>query len=250
MTRKRSRSLVVLSVLAAIGFAILISLGVWQVQRLEWKEALIARVEAGLKAAPIAAPGPDVWGSLDTTEMEYTPVTLSGRFLNDHEIHVVFTLTAPKGPASGIGFMVMTPFETTDGWTAYVNRGFVPADRADPGTRSGGRIDGITTVTGLLRAPHRTAWFMPSDDVERNQWFSRDPSLFAEAAGFPPDMVAPYIVDAYFDPDLAGGLPQGGETVVSFPNSHLQYAITWFGLAAALVAVFIAFLRQDRRRED
>ena len=73
---------------------------------------------------------------------------------------------------------------------------------------------------------------MPGDSLDRNEWFSRDPKLYATASGLPPDRVAPYIIDAKFDPSLPGGLPQGGETIVDFPNSHLQYAITWFGLAA------------------
>ncbi len=166
---------------------------------------------------------------------------VSGRFDNAHEIHVVYSLTEPKGPAGGVGFFVMTPFTTTDGWLVYVNRGFVPAAKVDPATRSEGQIDGDATVVGLLRAPARRSWFMPADDNVRNQWFSRDPALYAEAQDLPPAKVAPYIIDARFDPTLAGGLPQGGETVVSFPNSHLGYAITWFGLALALAAVYGVF---------
>lgn len=84
-------------------------------------------------------------------------------------------------------------------------------------------------------------WFTPGDDVAGNAWFSRDPKLYATAYGAPSPDVAPYIIDADFDPSLPGGLPQGGETVVDFPNSHLGYAITWFGLALALAGVFVAF---------
>jgi surfeit locus 1 family protein len=82
---------------------------------------------------------------------------------------------------------------------------------------------------------------MPVDDAAGNAWLSRDPALYAEAYGLPAAAVAPYIIDADFDPDLSGGLPQGGETVVDFPNNHLGYALTWFGLAAALAGVFATF---------
>jgi len=242
------RRLAVQGVLAAVGFIILVSLGVWQVQRLQWKEALIARVESRLKAEPVAAPGPGAWPTLDPVAAEYEPVTVTGRYLNDKEAHVVFALTEPKGPIGGIGYMVMTPFETADGWIVYVNRGFVPRDRKDPASRAEGIIDGTTTVTGLLRETSRAAWFSPADNPAHNEWFSRDPAAFATASGLPGDKIAPYIIDVVFDPNLPGGLPQGGETLVSFPNNHLQYAITWFGLAIALAVIFTTFALRQRQR--
>jgi surfeit locus 1 family protein len=241
------RRLLIPGLFAAAGLAVLVSLGVWQLQRLAWKEALIARVESRLGASPVAAPGPAAWPELDLTEAEYQPVTVSGRFLNADEIHVVYTLTGPKGPAGGIGYLVMTPFETDGGWVVYVNRGFVPRDRKDPATRQAGEIEGVTTVVGLLRQPSARAWFTPADNPARNEWFSRDPTVFAAAKGLPAASVAPYVIDAKFDPGLPGGLPQGGETIVSFPNNHLQYAVTWFGLALALIGVFAASARSRLR---
>lgn len=232
------RTLLVPALFAAAGFAILVGLGIWQVERLGWKEGLIARVEGRLEAAPVAAPPPAAWPSLDVAAAEYTPVTATGRYRNADEVHVVYALTDPHGPASGLGYLVMTPLETADGWLVFVNRGFVPRDRKAPATRAEGQVEGTTTVTGLLRQPATRSWFMPADGVAANEWFSRDPQLYAKALGLPADRVAPYIIDARFDPALAGGLPQGGETVVSFTNNHLQYAVTWFGLAAALAAVF------------
>lgn len=248
MTRTVSRRLLVPGILAVVAFAVLMSLGFWQVSRLQWKEALIARVESRLADDPVPAPGPDEWDGLDIAAAEYTPVRLSGRFLNQNEVHVVFSLTEPKGPVGGIGYMVMTPFETDDGWLVYVNRGFVPQDRKDASTRAEGLVDGETTVTGLMREPQQSSWFMPGDDIPGNAWFSRDPEAYAIAYGLPADTVAPYIVDALAEPANPGGLPQGGETPIVFPNSHLQYAVTWFGLAAALFAVFVAFVLRERRR--
>ncbi len=241
------RGLLFPAIAAAPVFAILVGLGVWQLERAAWKESLIARVEAGLAADPVAAPGPEAWPELDLQSVEYTPVDVSGVFDHGREIRVVHTLVEPKGPVGGIGYQVFTPFRTDAGWWVYVNRGFVPNERRDPATRAAGQIAGETEVSGLLRAPSNRSWFMPSDDIAGNAWFSRDPALFAAASGLAADQVAPYIIDARYDPDLPGGLPQGGETIVVFPNNHLQYALTWFGLAAVLAGVFVAFAIKRRK---
>lgn len=232
-----SGGIIRLTVATAIAFVILCALGTWQVQRLHWKEALIASVERGLIAAPVPAPGPGEWARLDYGDREYQRVTVTGRFDEAAESYVVYTLTEPKGPHGGIGYLVMTPLVTPDGWMVYVNRGFVPRSNRYPNQRPGSAIAGAITVTGLFRAPHGTPWWA-GDDVSGNAWFSRDPKLYAKAHGLPPAEVAPYIIDADFDPALPGGLPQGGETLVKFPNNHLGYAITWFGLAAALAGVY------------
>jgi surfeit locus 1 family protein len=222
------------------------------VQRLHWKAALIAQVTAGLKADPVPAPGPETWPRLDLGARAYRPVTVTGHFDNGREIHVIYTLTEPKGPLGGLGYFVMTPLETADGWFVYVNRGFVPAAKADPAARPERQVEGETTVTGALRQPGRRSWFMPADNAAKNQWFSRDPALYAAAEGVPPAQVAPYIIDERFDPARPGGLPQGGETAVDLPNNHLGYAITWYGLGLGLVLVYLPYMWKrfsDRRAE-
>jgi len=135
-------------------------------------------------------------------------------------------------------YMVRSPAE----WKALIDANpFPAAAKRDPSTRSEGQIEGETTVTGLVRRPADRSWFMPSDNAAANEWFSRDPALYAAASGRPADQVAPFLIDANFDASLPGGLPQGGETIVDFPNNHLGYAITWFGLAACCAGVFVAF---------
>jgi surfeit locus 1 family protein len=240
---RSSRGLIVPGIAAAVAFCVLVALGIWQVQRLQWKNALIARVTERIDAAPIAAPGPESWPELSAVELEYQPVSVSGRFLHEYEAHVFTVLAAPRGPFGGMGYLVLTPFETDDGWVVYVNRGFVPEDKKDAATRAGGQADGEITVTGLLRAPRLRTWFSAEDDLAGNEWFSRDPTLFATWSGLPPESVAPYTIDAEFEPAIAGGLPQGGETLVQFPNNHFGYALTWFGLAAGLAGVFFIFAR-------
>jgi surfeit locus 1 family protein len=241
MNRAALRKLIVPAIATVIVCTILVGLGIWQVERLAWKEGLIAQVAARATAAPVAAPGPMVWPGLDIEQLEYQPVTVNGKFENDKEVHVIYTLTSPKGPIGGVGYEVMTPLVTDEGWMVYVNRGFVPAANRDPKTRAESQIEGETTVTGLVRRSADRSWFMPGDDSAKNEWFSRDPSQWAAAYGLPAASVAPYIIDADYDPSLPGGIPQGGETIVDFPNNHLGYAITWFGLAACCAGVFIAF---------
>jgi surfeit locus 1 family protein len=239
----RLRPLLVPALLTLVVCAILTGLGVWQVERLAWKEGLIAAVTQRMAAAPVPAPAPGAWPALDFDALEYQPVTVAGRFDNTHEAYVIYSLTSPKGPLGGVGYEVMTPLVTDAGWTVYVNRGFVPAAKRDPATRPEGQVEGETTVAGLLRRPADRSWFMPGDNPVKNEWFSRDPALFAAAANL--GAVAPYIIDAAPTP---AGIPQGGETVVDFPNNHLGYAITWFGLALTAAGVFIAFAATRLRK--
>ncbi|MCC6982170.1 MAG: SURF1 family protein [Bauldia sp.] len=243
------RSLLAPGIATLAGLAILIGLGTWQLQRLAWKNELIATVDARLAAEPIAAPPPAAWAGLDLDALDYQPVTVTGRFLHDREAHVFIGLTQPRGPLGGPGYFILTPLETADGWTVIVNRGFVPQDRKDPATRAEGQVSGEVNVTGLLRRPELRNPFTPADEPDRNMWFTRDPAAIA-AAVVPGAEAAPYTIDAAYDPAQPGGIPQGGESVVSFPNNHLMYALTWYGLGLVLVVVFIAFARGRLRGAD
>lgn len=250
-TSRRSpvRKLIVPAIATALVFAFLCSLGMWQVRRLQWKEALIAQVDSRLKDTPVAAPGPDRWKSLDMTEADYTPVTVSGEFLHDDEAHLYDSLMDPRGPVGGVGWFVFTPLKTDEGWIVYVNRGFVPVEKEQAATRPEGQVAGRVTITGLLRRPETPGMFQASAKPTSQQWFARQPGKFAERSGLPAESVAPYTIDADATPN-PGGLPQGGETTVTFSNNHLQYVVTWFGLALALVGVFIAYARGVLKRRD
>jgi surfeit locus 1 family protein len=239
----RRRSPLVVLVLAGLAFAVLVGLGSWQVRRLAWKEALIARVEERLAEPAAPLPDPSGWPALTDEAIEYRPVRLAGTFDHDREIHVFIALSQPKGPLGGQGYFVVTPMTLDDGHVVFVNRGFVPSDRKDPATRSEGQVAGRVEIEGLLRPPEAATWLSPASDRVKNVWFVRDPMEMAAASGIDPARVAPFTVDARAGL-TPGGLPQGGETIVAFTNNHLGYAITWFGLAAALVAVTTLFLRR------
>ncbi len=213
----------------------LVSLGLWQVQRLAWKEALIRTVEERTVAAPVPLPPRADWAALAPDSYEYRHVAAAGTFDHSQEVHVYRPLVSAHGPFHGLGDIVLTPFHLAAGGTVVVNRGFVPNERLDPATRAAGQVSGPVTITGLMRAPQERNGFTPADDTARNQWFTADPAAIARFYGIAD--AAPFVVDE--DAGQApGGLPQGGETVLDFPNSHLQYALTWFGLATALLGAF------------
>lgn len=240
----RRRRLAPLLISAAIAFVILVGLGTWQVQRLSWKNELIETVETRIGLPPIAAPAPAEWPALDFETADYLPVEIAGTFRHDQEIHVFVSLDDPQGPVGGFGYFVLTPLETADGFWVIINRGFVPEERADPATRPEGQTPGVVTVTGLLRQPQGQNAFTPANDIEGNVWYTRDPVAIGAELGLPADRLAPYYIDAAYDQGLPGGLPQGGETTVTFTNNHLQYAVTWYGIAIALVVIVIAMIRR------
>lgn len=242
---RRRGGLVLVTVLAVLAFAVLVGLGTWQVQRLAWKEALIATVETRLAAAPVEPPPPS-WTGLDLADVDYLRVELSGRFLPGEAL-VYTVLSDARGPLRGPGYWVVSPFETDAGWIVLVNRGFVPVEGRGAAPHPAAP-EGAVTLQGILRGADPPGLFTPSPDLERKVWFVRDAAVLAPAFDLPPDRpLAPYTIDAAATLTPPGGLPQAGETRSLFPNSHLQYAVTWFGLALALVAVYGLFVIQHLR---
>jgi surfeit locus 1 family protein len=226
--------------------AILAFLGFWQMQRLAWKEGLIAQIETRAKAPPVALPEASAWPDLRPGNYEYRHVVLDGTFDHDKEALVFW----PSGHATAVtrepGFLVLTPLRLDSGAYVIINRGFVPQDLADPRLRSAGRIEGKTRVTGLMRAPEPRSVFTPKDDPARGRFFARDPAPVA--AGLGPVTVAPFLVDADNDP-VPGGWPKGGATELTLRNNHLSYALTWFGLALTCLGIFAAYAWQ-RSKSD
>lgn len=231
--------------ISLIGFVLamllLLALGTWQVQRLHWKEALLADIAERQAAAPvdlaaietIAASGRDI---------DYRRVTVSGRFLNDKERHFFATYDGMSG------FYVYTPLQLDDGRYLFVNRGFVSYDDKEPARRPQGQLDGRRTVVGLARTKltEKPSSIVPDNDLSKNIFYWKDLDRMAETDGLPADRIVPFFVDADAAPN-PGGLPIGGVTQIDLPNSHLQYAVTWYGLAATLAVIGgMAFFRRRR----
>ena len=216
-----NRRLIAWSGLSLAGIAVFLALGVWQVERRAWKLDLIDKVDRRIHAAPQAIPGPQQWPAVNARDDAYRHVRVRGRFIA-HKDTLVKAVTALGG-----GFWVLTPLRTADGAIVLINRGFVPTDRRDDIGSPPGEVE----VSGLLRVTEPGGAFLRSNDPAAERWFSRDVQAIARTRVL--TQVAPFFIDA--DASAEGrGEPVGGLTVVSFPNNHLVYALTWFGLAAML----------------
>lgn len=232
----REKRLILPAIATLLGVAFLIALGTWQMQRLGWKEGLIAAIDARAHAAPVTLAAAEQRAA-EGRDVEYTRVEATGVFDHPREMHL-YALDDGGAP----GFDVITPLRLGDGSVVLVNRGFVPNDMKDPVRRTAGQIPGDISLTGLLRHPDQQGAFIPNNDPAHNVWYWRDiGAMAAAAAPGETDRVHKFIVDAEAEPAAPGGWPRGGVTRLTLPNRHLEYALTWYGLAAALAGVFIAF---------
>jgi len=221
------------------GVLILIGLGIWQVQRLHWKEGLIAQRDAAVVAAPIAPPP-----TLDAARpLEFHHVVADGTFENDKELFL-----AASSDNGESGYQVVTPLVMGDGRTMLVNRGFIPLELKDRAKRAAGEVTGTVHVVGLLRVPpdKKPSFFLPDNRPDLNLWFWVDLPAMARQDGIADPV--PFYVDADKAPN-PGGWPKGGITRLDLPNDHLQYAITWFSLAVALIVIYVLYHRQNRPPE-
>ncbi|MCA1246501.1 SURF1 family protein [Massilia sp. MS-15] len=240
------RAVAVASLLLA---ALFLALGTWQVVRLQWKLALIERVESRVHAAPVAAPAPAQWAQVAKESHEYRRVRLAG--------HYLYEFTAPVQALSelGAGFWLLTPFCTDEGHIVFINRGFIPAASNKPGTyparraaadpcaNGGARVE----ISGLLRISEPGGGFLRENDPVNNRWYSRDVRALAAARGLPQvapngaPVVAPFFVDAGKGQDPAGAPERavGGLTVIAFTNNHLVYALTWYALALMVLGAWL-----------
>lgn len=228
---------------SGIALIILLVLGTWQVERLFWKEALIASTNERIKEPPLSLVDMEKLYKEKGT-VEYLPVTVSGTFMHQGERHFLSTY---EGAA---GYNVYTPLMLEDGRFVLVNRGFVPYEKKDPATRADGQLDGPVSITGLARDPlsAKPGFFLPNNDIAKNIFFWKDWAAMAESADLPDiNQVVPFFIDADNKPN-PGGLPIGGVTIIEFPNNHLQYAVTWYGLALALIGVVGTWLWRYRKQ--
>jgi surfeit locus 1 family protein len=228
-----NRSVVTATLFAIIGFAILLSFGVWQLERKAWKENLIATLNTRIAAPPQALSPSATQGA-----NEFSRVRLRGAFVPDQSALVYTPGSALRPDVTGPGYWVLSPLRV-DGKTIVVNRGFVVGKNeiAPPPI-------GDVELTGALRWPDESAMFTPADEPQNNVWYRRDPVVIAAAKGW--GQVTPFFVEQ--DAPQLANAPRAGPLVVKLRNNHLQYVITWFGLAAALAAVYLVWLRGRLRR--
>lgn len=236
----RFKPLVVPSIMTLISLAILIGLGMWQLQRREWKLGLIERIEARAQGEPISLSlAKRLWEK--DGDVEYYRVLLVGRFLHGLERHLY-------GLAEGqAGWRILTPLETAVGDVVFVDRGIVPDELKDAASRKAGQVEGVVELVGLARAPESRGAFTPDNQPGANRWFWRDVNgLIASMPAGKAEKTVPFMVEAEKQ-TVPGGWPRSGLTRLALPNRHLEYAMTWFGLALALLAVFLAYARYRLR---
>lgn len=231
-----------LAILSAVAVAItgLILLGNWQMRRLDWKLALIERIETRVGAAPIDAPSRAEWSSVNRQDHEYLRVSLRGRFLNQHQT-LVHALTERGG-----GYWVLTPLLIPAGDIVLINRGYVPLEAREAIESGAYAVPGETRVTGLLRIDEPGGIPLRSNEPEAGRWYSRDVQAIARAHGL--SGVAPYFIDAQNGAENEG-LPIAGMTRLEFRNAHLVYALTWYGLAILLLVMTLYAVHRERHEQ-
>ncbi|RXT53074.1 hypothetical protein B6S44_20290 [Bosea sp. Tri-44] len=228
------------------GVIVLLTLGVWQMQRWAEKGFFLDKLRTQATAAPAALPASTTWATLDPVKLDLTRAEAKGVFVDGPIAGVRTTIAAgPPGSRqlSGFGRWVFQGFRLEDGATILINRGFVPESRfatIAPAT-------GAATITGYLRAPETRNSFTPADLPQQREFYTRDPAGIAAALGLP--AAAPFYLEAERQGD--GLTPPAGvdvkELIARIPDNHLQYALTWFGLAATLIGVFGTYAWQARR---
>jgi surfeit locus 1 family protein len=224
------------ALLALAGLAILIGLGLWQLERKSWKEALIATLTQRTSSAPVALPHPEIWPTLSRESSEFTRVRLRIEPTGHEDVLVYTSGSTLRDDVKSPGYFVFTPARLQGGATIVVNRGYVPNRSAPP-------LQGSQEIIGSLRWPEASSWFVSERDTS-GVWYVRDQRAMAGVLGW--GEVAPFYVEQEA-PVPSGQLPHPAPLHVRLRNDHLQYALTWFGLAGTLVAVFAAWAWKRRR---
>lgn len=237
--------LVVPALLTVLGTVVLCGLGVWQLERMQEKHAYIGRLTTQAAGAPAPMPPSADWAKLDAGQVDLTHVVARGSYIDDHVAGVRTTIAAgPPGTRqlSGFGRWIFQGFRLEDGGVILVNRGFVPENRLG----QIGPVSGAGTIRGFLRAPETRNSFTPEDLPAIREFFTRDPAAIAASLNLP---AAPFYLEAEREGD--GLTPPAGvdvrELIDRIPDNHLQYALTWFGLALTLIGVFGAYAWQARK---
>jgi surfeit locus 1 family protein len=242
--RQLRAGLLIPSLFALAAFITFVALGTWQIHRKAWKEELIYTLEQRVSAAAIELPPLERWPTLDPADDEFRRVKFTAGFIPAAQALVYTSGSALRSDVSGPGYWAFAPARLKTGAVVVVNRGFVPEGRQDAaaGSAAGEPVE----LIGVMRWPEQRSFFAPKDDPARNLWFVRDPIAIAAAKGW--GDVAPFFVELE-SPQPPGGLPHAGAIKVNLRNEHLQYAITWYALAAVVVVMFAFWLRNRRYAE-
>ncbi len=247
-TAARPRGMFGMSVISLVMVAVLTGLGVWQLQRRVEKHALVAALTERLAAAPVPLPSPSDWKNLSPARDEFRRVSFTATFAPKPDAMVYSSGSAVREDVSGPGTWAFLPAHLADGGVVVINAGFVQntmQDRAQQNRAVARLITGAPIMmTGYLRFPESAGILIPHEDLGKRLWFNRDQRAMAMTLGW--GEVAPFYVDLE-GPVPESGVPKPGPLEVHLKDDHLQYAITWFGLAAAVLIAFAVWLKGQRR---
>jgi surfeit locus 1 family protein len=216
-----------------------LGLGVWQMDRREWKRGILDRLTVNQAAPPMTV---DELVKGDPLRREYGRVRVTGTFLHDKEFYL-----AARSLKDKVGMQVVTPLRLDDGRIVLFDRGWIPQEQKDPPKRAQGQVAGRVDLTGIVRRNQERRQFAPENVPDKNVWFHVDVPLMRNMAGGKPD---PKLDTFFLEADAApnpGGVPIGGQTRLDIPNDHLQYAITWFLIALAGAGVYLAYHWENGR---
>jgi cytochrome oxidase assembly protein ShyY1 len=232
--------------------ALLIGLGVWQLQRRVEKHALIAALTERLAAAPGSLPLPAQWSTLSPQGAEFRRVSFTATYQPAPDAMVYSSGSAVREDISGPGTWAFMPARLGSGETVVINAGFVQNTMQDRSLQDRAVMRLVTgepvTLTGYIRFPETAGMLTPSENIAKRLWFTRDHLAMAQALGWGQggSQVAPFYIDLE-QPVPAGGIPKPGALEVHLKDDHLQYALTWFALAGAVVIAFGVWLRAQGR---
>ena len=229
MFNRYSKPTIIAWLFFACGLVTTLALGTWQVQRLAWKESLIAEITTAHNAAPITAL-PESPAKLKALEFRF--VQLDGAWLPRHEFHVT-----PRYFKGEMGYHIFTPFQIADGRIVLVNRGWVPTKQKEPASRPGSNVADEATITGMLRIGSDRNYFTPVSDAKDNIWFGRDVAQMALSAKL--ERVIPEVTLDLVGQQDRTRLPIPATGEVALRNDHLSYIITWYGIALGILVIFV-----------
>jgi len=234
----RRRGLLLPGAVVALGLVTLLGLGTWQIERKAWKEALVETLTQRLTAEPRPLPPPAQWAQMTAENSEFVRVRLPIEWPGGRDALVYTGSSALRDDVKSQGYFVFTPARVLGVGTVVVNRGFVGAMTYPPAR-------GVQEIVGVLRWPEQPFWLVAAHDTEGAIWTVRDHRAMAGLRGW--GAVAPFYVEMEA-PEPPGGLPHPAALKVQLRNDHLQYAITWYALAAVLVVMFAVWWA--RRRQE
>jgi surfeit locus 1 family protein len=250
--KARRRSIAGFGVFTMAMLAVFVGLGVWQLQRRVEKHALIAALTERLAAAPQSLPSASQWSALTPARDEFRRVSFTATYAPGPDAMVYSSGSAVRNDISGPGTWAFVPARLPTGETVVINAGFVQNTMQDRAQQDRAVTRLITSepvmLTGYIRFPESAGMLTPPENLAKRLWFTRDHLAMARALGWGEGgtPVAPFYIDLE-QPVPASGIPKPGPLEVHLKDDHMQYAITWFTLAGAVVIAFGVWLRAQRR---